>query len=184
MAQLRPYDESCMKAAIAQSQAAVDNGCMPFGAVCCDVNGNILVEAQNGSAAAKKRGGSGDVTRHAEMELVRMLSTTVDAEQRSSATIYTSTEPCVMCAGACYWSGVSRIVYGCSSETLENLSGPGGFDIAIEKLYKMGRPGTRTMEVVGPLLSDEAMQVHQNSGVWSKHGVKRKTTDKDIETGK
>lgn len=179
---IRSYDETCMTAAIAQSQIAVDKGCMPFGAVLVDASGNVLVQAHNESAVAKTRGGSGDVTRHAEMELVRQLSVTVDAETRKSCTIYTSTEPCVMCAGAIYWSGVGRVVYGCSSGELEVLSGPGGFDVPIEQLYKMGRPGMRDIDIEGPVLSAEAMQVHKKSGIWTKHDDSTSNINKDIET--
>lgn len=178
---IRPYDDPCMVAAIAQSQIAVEQGCMPFGAVLADATGTILVEAHNGSAVAKKRGGSGDVTRHAEMELVRKLSVSVDADVRKTCTLYASTEPCVMCAGAIYWSGVGRVVYGCSSEELEELSGPGGFDIPVKKLYQMGRPGMRNIDIEGPLLSAEAMQVHANSGVWANRDETSKI-NKDVET--
>ena len=180
---IRPYDEACMTAAIAQSQLAVDKGCMPFGAVLADATGTIIVEAHNAGLVAKKRGGSGDVTRHAEMELVRKLSVSVDADIRPTCTIYTSTEPCVMCAGAIYWSGVGRVVYGCSSEELETLSGPGGFDIPIDQLYKMGRPGMRAIDIEGPLLSADAMQVHKHCGVWSSNDSNKEAGhDKDIAT--
>jgi tRNA(adenine34) deaminase len=165
MTPTRSYDEVCMKAAIAQSQLAVNDGCMPFGAVLADGSGNILLTARNGSVASAKRGGKGDVTRHAEMELVRKMATL--AEPLENCTLYSSTEPCVMCAGAIYWSGVSRVVFGVSSEEMEkDVSGPGGFDIPIDKLYSMGRVGMRKVEIVGPLLANEAIQVHHTSGVW------------------
>ncbi|CAB9530261.1 UPF0676 protein C1494.01 [Seminavis robusta] len=185
----RSYDEDCMKAAIAQSQVAVEEGCMPFGAVLVDDAGNILAAAHNCSAASSKRGGKGDVTRHAEVELVRKMGAldNIDGKDKTKCTIYASTEPCVMCAGAIYWSGVSRVVYGCSSEELEQtLSGPGGFDIPVERLYQMGRPGMRKMNIVGPLLAKEAMDVHRASGVWCKpittNNDNGKHTNQDIET--
>ena len=75
-----------------------------------------------------------------------------------------------MCAGAIYWGGFSRVVYGCSLLQLEqDLSGPGGFDIDIRSLYgPYAREGTREIEVVGPLLGEEAMEAHALSGVWPK----------------
>ncbi|KAL3826554.1 hypothetical protein ACHAXA_003618 [Cyclostephanos tholiformis] len=166
----RSYDEECMKVAIDEARNAYLNGCMPFGAVLADENGNIIVRAQNGSAASARRGGTGDVTLHAEMELVREACRVLDREGREKCTLYTSTEPCVMCAGAIYWSGVSRVVYGCSSMQLEaNLSGPGGFDIDIRLLYgPYSREGTRDIEVVGPLLEEEALIAHADSGIWPK----------------
>lgn len=165
---LTEHDVRCMKAAIQQSRRAVANGCMPFGAVLVDENGEIILEAQNGSATAGQRGGSGDVTRHAEMELIRQASSKLSRDKRARCTVYTSTEPCVMCAGAIYWGNFSRVVYGCSSSQLEEeLSGPGGFDIDIRKLYgEYARPGVRPIEVEGPLLAEEAMYAHAESGVW------------------
>jgi tRNA(Arg) A34 adenosine deaminase TadA len=151
------------------SAEAVANGNMPFGAVVADNEGKILKEGHNMSAANKTRGGAGDVTRHAEMEVVRMLSE-IDSDARKKCTIYASTEPCVMCAGAIYWSGIERCVFGASSEELSKLSGPGGFGIPVGQLYSMGRPGTRKIEVAGPLLSEEAMRVHKDSGIWKGSG--------------
>jgi isopenicillin N synthase-like dioxygenase/tRNA(Arg) A34 adenosine deaminase TadA len=181
---IRAYDECCLRAAIRLSQDAVQSGNMPFGAVIADENGNILVEACNQSAAASKRGGSGDVTRHAEMELVRRLCDPdhgVPTESRPKCTLYTSTEPCVMCAGAIYWSQVGRVVFGASSEQLVTVSGPGGLDIPLSDVYAMGREGTRTIEVVGPMLSEEAMAVHEASGCWSSRISVQAATDIETE---
>jgi isopenicillin N synthase-like dioxygenase/tRNA(Arg) A34 adenosine deaminase TadA len=166
----KSYDEECMKVAIEESRNASANGCMPFGAVLADETGAVIVRAQNGSQAAAKRGGTGDVTRHAEMELVRKASSALSRDDRAKCTLYTSTEPCVMCAGAIYWGGFSRVVYGCSSLQLErDLAGPGGFDIDIRNLYgTYAREGTRDIEVEGPLLEDEATEAHAHSGVWPK----------------
>jgi tRNA(Arg) A34 adenosine deaminase TadA len=163
----RPYDEPCLLRAIEMSAMAVANGNMPFGAVVADSNGNILKEGHNLSAAKKERGGASDVTRHAEMELVRMVSE-LDLEIRKECTMYASTEPCVMCAGAIYWSGIGRLVFGASSEELSELSGPGGFDIPVRELYAMGRPGTRQLEIEGPLFSEGAMKVHKECGIWKR----------------
>lgn len=167
---LKEYDEACMRAAIEQSRCAVANGCMPFGAVLADETGKIILSAQNGSIVAGKRGGSGDVTRHAELELVRKASSDLSREERAKCTVYASTEPCVMCAGAIYWGNFSRVVYGCSSLQLEEeLAGPGGFDIDVRKLYgPYARPGARDIEVEGPVLAAEAMKAHAESGIWEK----------------
>ena len=141
----RPFDQDCLRDAIGLSQEAVQQGNMPFGAVIADEHGNVLIRAWNQSAIAKKRGGSGDVTRHAEMELVRLMCDPekgVPMEDRPKCTLYTSTEPCVMCAGAIYWSQVGRVVFGASSEQLVSLSGPGGLDIPLTDLYSWGSKGT------------------------------------------
>lgn len=167
---IRNYDISCMEDAIEESRKAAKNKCMPFGAVLADEKGNVVLRAQNGSFASAKRGGTGDVTRHAEIELVRKASSELSREDRSKCTLYTSSEPCVMCAGAIYWGGFSRVVYGCSSLRLEKeLSGPGGFDIDIRSLYgPYAREGIRAIEVEGPMLEDKALEAHARSGVWPK----------------
>lgn len=177
---LKPYDESLLRLAIAESQMAVDAGCMPFGALLADADGKILARACNASKAKKTRGGTGDVTRHAEMELIRKTSD-IDLETRKLCTLYSSTEPCVMCAGAIYWSGVSRVVYGASVDDMVKVSGPGGFDIPIEKLYSMGREGTRKIECVGPILCDEAMKVHKECGVWMGSNGSQANADIEVE---
>lgn len=71
-----------------------------------------------------------------------------------------------MCGGAIYWSGVGGVVYGCSAAQLEQLSGPGGFDVALDKLYGMASPGARKIDVKGPLLANESLRVHDAAGVW------------------
>lgn len=178
----RPYDKACLRRSIKMSAIAVANGNMPFGAVVADAGGNILKEGHNLSAARKERGGAGDVTRHAELELVRMVAD-IDMDTRKGCTMYASTEPCVMCAGAIYWSGIGRIVFGASSEELCEWSGPGGFDIPVKEIYSLGRPGTRQLEIEGPLLSEEAMKVHRESGIWKgSDELKIAQANADIET--
>ena len=174
-----------MRAAIEESVKAVQTGHMPFGGVVADAQGNILSRGHNMCSAGSTRGGSAntDPTKHAELELVRLAGTTIDASIRPFCTLYTSTEPCVMCAGAIYWSRIGRIVYGCSSEALSQYTGPGGFDIPIETIYTLGRPGTRHIEIQGPYLADEAMKVHIESGVWGG-GVPPTTNESSDEDKK
>jgi isopenicillin N synthase-like dioxygenase/tRNA(Arg) A34 adenosine deaminase TadA len=176
---MRDYDNACMMAAIHEARIAASAGCMPFGAVLADDTGTILERGRNACPAAQQRGGGcgdrgsssspADVTRHAEMELIRKFTTTIPADGRSSCTLYTSTEPCVMCAGAIYWSGVGRVVYGCSAVQLETLlSGPGGFDVPLAQLYGLASPGARKIEVEGPFLAKESLQAHDEANVWIK----------------
>jgi len=169
--QCREYDTANMNEALVETQKAVECGKMPFGAVLANSDGIIVCRAHNQCEAAARRGGGGvgDVTRHAEMELIRRFTTFLPESERRECTLYTSTEPCVMCAGAIYWSGVRRIVYGCSAAQLEEqVSGPGGFDIPIETLYGLSDATRDKMSVVGPILVDESLELHRNSGVWNK----------------
>ncbi|MGR6998098.1 nucleoside deaminase [Yinghuangia aomiensis] len=74
----------------------------PFGAVLAGTGGNIPAAARNSV------GTTGDVSGHAETNLVRIATTRVDAALLPGSTLYTSCEPCAMCAGAIYWSGIGR----------------------------------------------------------------------------
>lgn len=174
---VRPYDERNMKEAFIEAKKATSNGCMPFGAVLANTEtGTILARAANIMPALSKRGGSFmtcDPTGHAEMTLLRSSDLrALSKEDRLNATLYSSTEPCVMCAGAIYWAGIGRVVYGCPAQLLEEqVSGPGGFDIPLQKLYGLARPGSRHIDVTGPLLCDEAIQLHKDSGVWEQYST-------------
>jgi tRNA(adenine34) deaminase len=167
---LRSYDQKHLHTSLEMAREAYRKGCMPFGAVLADENGQILVQTFNPTPAVSERGGAkhADPTGHAETTLLRSPEWwSMSREERQKATLYSSTEPCVMCAGAIYWSGIGRLVYGCTALALEEeVSGPGGFDIPVQQLYGMARPGAHPIEVVGPLLEDEALQVHKDSGVW------------------
>lgn len=151
---------------------------MPFGAVLADGDGHVVARASNVMPVALggKRGGAVtacDPTGHAEMTLLRHPALLkLSRDDRLNSTLYSSTEPCVMCAGGIYWAGVGRVVFGCTALDLEEkVSGPGGFDIPLQKLYGMARPGTRCIEVVGPMLDEEALTIHRESGVWKHHST-------------
>lgn len=165
--EIRPYDINNIKAAINEAYLAYkDDNCMPFGAVLANHDGIIIERARNGCKALKIRGGSGDVTKHAEMELIRKFTLSIPIHERKDMTLYTSTEPCVMCAGAIVWSNIGRVVYGCSHYQLETLlSGPGGFDINIRTLYNNNNR-SKSISIIGPLLENEALQCHDNCNLW------------------
>jgi tRNA(Arg) A34 adenosine deaminase TadA len=165
---IRPYDIENIRAAIDEAFLAFqEDHCMPFGAVLANAEGVILIRARNGCTAFTKRGGgTGDVTRHAEMELIRQLTSTIPTTERTGMTLYTSTEPCVMCAGAIVWSNVGRVVYGCRHQQLEELlSGPGGYDIDLRSLYR-SHNRSQMISIVGPLLEKEALQCHDKCNLW------------------
>ena len=124
-----------MRAALEQADLALDMGFMPFGAVLV-VDNQVVLKAHNcvDISADSER----DVTRHAEMELVRkMCAAGISQGQRRKATLYTSTEPCVMCAGGIFWSGIEKVVYGCSAKRVQEFA-PGGFDIPVRELLAQG----------------------------------------------
>jgi tRNA(Arg) A34 adenosine deaminase TadA len=143
------------------ARRALTHGNHPFGAILVDQNRNVLIEAENGFMPAH------DGTAHAERLLATQACTTLRPEVLAKATLYSSAEPCAMCAGAIYWAGIGRLVYGLSEHRLRAVTGnhPDNptLDLPCREVFKSGQ---RSTEVEGPLLEDEAEALH--AGVWSK----------------
>jgi tRNA(Arg) A34 adenosine deaminase TadA len=148
-----------MRAAIDVARRARDNGNHPFGAVLVDEQGHILMEAENTVVTDR------DCTAHAETNLMRQASAKYDPDFLAKCTMYTSTEPCPMCAGAVYWANVRRVVFGLSQQGLHEMIAEGGEEVLhlpCRKLFALGR---KHIEVVGPMLEEEARKVHV--GFWT-----------------
>ena len=126
-----------------------------------DADGKVLIEAENGYMPAH------DGTAHAERLLATQACTTIPADILRNATLYSSAEPCAMCAGAMYWAGIGRLVYGLSEHRLRDITGnhPENPTLNLPCRDVFGS-GQRSTEVVGPLLEDEAAALHD--GVWRK----------------
>jgi tRNA(Arg) A34 adenosine deaminase TadA len=141
------------------ARRAMSKGNHPFGAVLIGRDGTVLIEAENGYMPAH------DGTAHAERLLATEACTRFDAKTLREATIYSSAEPCAMCAGAIYWAGIGRLVYGLSEHRLRQLTGDHPenptLDLPCREVFASGQ---RATEVVGPLLEDEAAALHE--GVW------------------
>ena len=158
----RPYDERLLRAAFSVAKRARDGGDHPFGSVLADKDGNILREQGNGYTAEGH-----DRTAHAEKLLASWAAKNLTLAQLQECTLYTSAEPCAMCAGAIYWAGIGRVVYGLSEHRLRGVTGnhPENptLDLPCREVFASGQ---RPTEVVGPLLEDEAEALHD--GVWTR----------------
>ena len=154
-------DEHFLRRSFEVARRAITHGNHPFGAILVDQNRKVLIETENGYMP------SHDGTAHAERLLATQACTTLSPEVLKTATLYSSAEPCAMCAGAIYWAGIGRLVYGLSEHRLRDLTGnhPENptLDLPCREVFKRGQ---RTTEVVGPLLEDEAAAPH--AGVWKK----------------
>lgn len=150
-------DKRLMQAAFEVAWKARHNGNHPFGALLTDADGNILLVAENTVVTDH------DCTCHAETNLMRKASRKYEPDFLKTCSLYTSTEPCAMCASAIFWGNVRRVVYGLSEEGLYSLTGD-----SEEKLLLSCREvfahGRKEIEVVGPILEDEASVVHE--GFW------------------
>ena len=157
---LSETEEHLLRRAIELSAQAVANGNLPFGALFAGADGNILLEAETTGIS------DGNVLYHAETNLMHDAIGALTDEERASGTLYSSCEPCPMCAGTIYWGGVSRVVFGLGERSLyEIASAQSTTPVAIFggcRLILEG--GTRDIEVIGPCLEDEAAVAHE--GRW------------------
>lgn len=146
-----------LRDAIAVAWSARRNGNHPFGAILVDASGQVLLRAENTVVTGR------DITGHAETNLVRLASAQIPTAALASCSLYASTEPCAMCAGALHWAGLGRLVYALSARALYDLvgSGPDELNLPCREVFARS---TRPMTVIGPALEDEALVVH--AGFW------------------
>jgi tRNA(Arg) A34 adenosine deaminase TadA len=128
---------------------AIDSGNPPFGALLV-YDGRILARAYNTSTSDK------DFTRHAEMNLLALSLRELPADSLKCATLYAGNEPCPMCSGAIYWSGIRKVVYGSSRDALTKLR-KFGLNVPCRDILTRG---SDSVEVIGPLLEEEVMPLY------------------------
>lgn len=145
-----------MRQAIALAKEAQANGDHPFGALLVK-EGAVVLTAVNTIHTEQ------DVTCHAELNLVSQATRQFAPDFLTKCVLYTSTEPCAMCAGAIYWAGINTVVFGCSAEELGNIAG-GGFVVPCRDIFASGE---RPITVIGPVLEEESTAVHQQ--YWPHH---------------
>lgn len=154
-----PNDLALLRRAIALSTESRAAGQHPFAALLADAEGRVLMESMNGFHP------HGDGTAHAERLLATRACIALTPEQRRTATLYSSAEPCAMCAGAIYWAGIGRVVYGLSESRLKAMIGPHPENLTMDlPCRQVFAAGQRRIEVSGPLLEEEAAAPHQ--GFW------------------
>jgi tRNA(Arg) A34 adenosine deaminase TadA len=161
MADEAERDAQFLRRSFEVARRSMTHGNHPFGAILVDAHGKVLIETENGYMPAH------DGTAHAERLLATEACRTLSTDVLAKATIYSSAEPCAMCAGAIYWAGIGRLVYGLSEHRLRGVTGnhPENptLDLPCREVFASGQ---RPTEVVGPLLEDEAAALHE--GVWDK----------------
>ncbi len=131
-----PYDDTYfMKKALQEAEAAFEKGEVPVGAIVV-VKDRIIARAHNLTEQLN------DVTAHAEMQAITAAANFLGGKYLKDCTLYVTLEPCQMCAGALYWSQISKIVYAAEDPQR-------GFGALGTKLH----PKTK---VLGGLLEEEA----------------------------
>lgn len=141
------HDEEYTRRSIEMARRAAGNGNEPFGALLVH-DGEVVETAENSLVT------DDDVTCHAETNLVRRAWGQFDAETFEEATLYSSTEPCAMCAGAIVNCGIGRVVYSAPADRAREVGGRAA--LAADFLPECG------VEKVGPLLESEGLDVHRS----------------------
>jgi tRNA(Arg) A34 adenosine deaminase TadA len=158
----RSFDEAdarYLRDAIALSRTGRERGNRPFGAVLVAADGAVLAQAWCDT------GETGDCTGHAETNAVRQASPRFSREVLAGATIYSSAEPCVMCAGAIFWSNIGRVVFGIDAVSLRELRGERAEQRDAELSCRdVFAASPHPIDCIGPVLADEAREVHE--GFW------------------
>ncbi|APE33834.1 tRNA-specific adenosine deaminase [Nocardia mangyaensis] len=160
MTTLTAADRALLDTAVAIARRSREHGNHPFGALLAGSDGAVLLEAENTVATER------DATGHAETNLVRLSTAAYEPEFLRGCTLYTSTEPCAMCAGAIYWSGIGRVVYALGEDELLALTGanPENPTMALP-CRTVFAAGQRELLVLGPVDLPRARAVHD--GFWT-----------------
>lgn len=139
------------------AQAAMAQGNHPFGA--------ILVAPDQKTVLLEQ--GNVDTVNHAESTLLRLAFAQFETDYLWGCTLYTTVEPCVMCAGTQYWANVGRLVYGVSEQQLLLLTGNHAenptLDVPCRYVFDHGQ---KAIQVWGPIAAVEAEIVALHQGFW------------------
>ena len=158
-AALGDADATSLRQAIAWSRTARERGNRPFGAVVVSQQGQVLAETYCNTSETL------DCTGHAETNAVRLVSPMFSRDVLATATIYSSGEPCVMCAGAIFWSGIGRVVFGIDAVRLRDFRGERveqrDAELSCRDVFAAS---PHPIECIGPALVDEASAPH--GGFW------------------
>ena len=149
-----------LRRAIDLAREARSDGRHPFGALIVNERGDTVATARNNAVRPK-----GDPTQHAEMLACAEAARLLPESELAKCTLYTSTEPCAMCAGAIYWTGIGRVVFALAETGLLRYTGSHEenptLDLPCREVFARGQ---KKIAVAGPLLEEEAGKVHE--GIW------------------
>jgi len=160
--EITEQDRMFLRRAIELAREARNDGRHPFGALIVNQQGDVIVAARNNAVRPK-----GDPTQHAETVACSQAAQLLSEAELAKCTLYASTEPCAMCAGAIYWTGIGRVVFALAETGLLNYTGSNAenptLDLPCRQVFARGQ---KPIVVVGPLLEEEAGKVHE--GFWQK----------------
>ena len=148
-----------LRRANAVAQQAAEAGHHPFGAILVGPDHEtVLLEQGNLSRV-----------NHAEAVLARTAESSFADDYLSGCTLYTTVEPCAMCAGALYWVGIGHLVYGMDERRLLTFTGDNPenptLDLPCRELFARGQ---RDIQVIGPVEAVEAEIAELHRDFWKR----------------
>ena len=150
-----------LRRTIELADEAVANGNHPFGSLLVDASGEIIGEGGNEFTIDRGPG-------HAETNLARRAARSFPLKVLRGATLYTSVEPCMMCAGTIYWAEIGSVVFGMTEKRLAELTDGDDQnptpDLDCRTVFASGR---NTTTVRGPFPELEADIVAQHAAFWN-----------------
>lgn len=155
MNDMNEFDGKYLRQAIHLSAEAGVSGNRPFGAVIVSPAGEVLGVGVNDTVS------TGDCTAHAEINAIRAANALHSRAALGLATMYASGEPCVMCAGAIFWSNIRRVVFGIDAVRLRSFRATqeGASDVAMS-CRDVFAASPHSIDTIGPMLPDEAAVPH------------------------
>jgi tRNA(Arg) A34 adenosine deaminase TadA len=136
---------------LAAAAAARGNGA--YGALLVR-DGKIIMEGENDATTSR------DVTHHAETGLISAASVKFGRAVLAECTLYTSTEPCIMCCGSIRAAGIKKFVYGVTATQVSLLRGRALPANPLECREVYARTGSGDVVILGPLMEGEGLAIH------------------------
>ncbi len=149
-----------LRETIAIAAKASADGNHPFGALLVSADGQVMAACGN---THKDDGGTG----HAELNVAREAAKNWTPEQLETCTLYSSVEPCSMCAGGLYWAGIGSLVFGMTEERLAELTGDNTENLTMSlPCRQVLAAGQREIKIIGPFPELEHEIVRGHEGFW------------------
>lgn len=154
------FDVQILEQTIILADEAVQEGNHPFGALLVGEDGKVLATGKNSFSVDRGPG-------HAETNLAREAARRFDVDTLRHATLYTSVEPCSMCASTIYWAEIGAVVFGMTEKRLGELTGDDPEnptqDLDCRTVFASGR---RLVTVRGPFIELEDAIAEQHKRFW------------------
>lgn len=144
-----------------QNTAVNEHGKRPFAALLLGPD-NVSVLASHNSISHYQ---------HAESELARLVALQYQRTYLEKCTLVSTWEPCAMCSGTIYWTGIGRVLYAASETKLKELTGEGNTENMTMNVpcRTILQAGQRQVEVTGPVVSWENTVVEEAGKWWREH---------------